>query len=382
MLELLFLLLPIAAAYGWYMGKRSARINLQRSSDNQSKNYFEGLNFLLSDQPDKAVDRFIELLQVDSDTFDTHLSLGNLFRKRGEVDRSIRVHQNLIARPSLSLAQKDLAMMALAKDYMAAGLFDRAEEILLQLVKEPDHTEEAEQQLLSLYQATKEWSQAIKLVKSLKRAKRKQLAPQMAHFYCQLADESQTEQQKRDYWLLALKQDPSCGRAYLEQFRLACQQQQYEHALGLLQQLATQAPLWFIESLPQAQEPFVALNRGDEYPQLLQQLMASQQSATLTLALASTLPRQEAETMILSQLKRQPTMRGFHRLMQLHADGMVDEQSRDSLMLLGDLVEKQIRMRPKYRCVQCGFPGHSLHWHCPSCKSWGQIQRIQGLDGD
>ncbi|QIZ76607.1 lipopolysaccharide assembly protein LapB [Ferrimonas lipolytica] len=382
MLELLFLLLPIAAAYGWYMGKRSNRITQQRSSDNLTKNYFEGLNFLLSDQPDKAVDRFIELLQVDSHTFDTHLSLGNLFRKRGEVDRSIRLHQNLIARPSLSLEQKDMAMMELAKDYLAAGLFDRAEEILVQLIKEPDHSDEAEKQLLSVYQATKEWWKAINLVKRFKRANRKQLQPQLAHFYCQLADESKDDKERFGYWQQAIKLDQRCGRAYIAQFKAYCEQQQFDRAINVLSMITTHCPEWFAETLPQAIQPFQQQNLEPEYQQMLHSVLDKHQSATVTLALADTMPAEDAQAMILAQLKRQPTMKGFHHLMKLHADAMASDSSRDSLLLLSDLVEKQIRLRPKYRCLQCGFPGHSLHWHCPSCKSWGQIQRIQGLDGD
>ncbi len=127
MLELLFLLLPIAAAYGWYMGNRSASNKQQEQSHHMSRQYVTGLNLLLSDQSDKAVDVFIELLQVDSETIDTHLALGNLFRSRGEVDRAIRIHQNLIARPNLTIDQRNLALQQLAKDYMAAGFFDRAE---------------------------------------------------------------------------------------------------------------------------------------------------------------------------------------------------------------------------------------------------------------
>ncbi len=123
MLELLFLLLPIAAGYGWYMGNRNARHRRQEQSHHLSRQYVAGLNLLLSEQSDKAVDLFIELLQVDNETIDTHLALGNLFRSRGEVDRAIRIHQNLIARPNLTLDQRNLAMQQLAKDYMVAGFF-------------------------------------------------------------------------------------------------------------------------------------------------------------------------------------------------------------------------------------------------------------------
>lgn len=135
MLELLFLLLPIAAGYGWYMGNRSARQQRQKETNHLSRQYVAGLNLLLSDQSDKAVDHFIELLQVDSDTIDTHLALGNLFRRRGEVDRAIKIHQNLIARPNLTIDQRNIALQQLAKDYMVSGILDRAEKYLSSCLK-------------------------------------------------------------------------------------------------------------------------------------------------------------------------------------------------------------------------------------------------------
>ena len=151
MLGLLFLLLPVAAAYGWYMGQRSVRQNQQQQANHVSKQYVEGLNLLLSNQSDKAVDLFVELLQVDSETIDTHLALGNLFRQRGEVDRAIRIHQNLIAREGIDIDQKNLALHQLAKDYLAAGLFDRAEALLIELQEEPDYRQLALKQLLSIW---------------------------------------------------------------------------------------------------------------------------------------------------------------------------------------------------------------------------------------
>lgn len=167
MLELLFLLLPIAAAYGWYMGNRSASNNRQEQSNHMSRQYVAGLNMLLSDESDKAVDIFIELLQVDSETIDTHLALGNLFRSRGEVERAIKIHQNLIARPNLTIEQRNLSLQQLAKDYMVAGLFDRAEKIFGQLLDEPDYRKSALQQLLDIYQRTREWEKAIDMATQL-----------------------------------------------------------------------------------------------------------------------------------------------------------------------------------------------------------------------
>ncbi|HAD40004.1 MAG TPA: lipopolysaccharide assembly protein LapB, partial [Plesiomonas shigelloides] len=161
MLELLFLLLPIAAAYGWYMGRRSARQDEQQEVNRLSREYVAGVNFLLSNQQDKAVDLFLDMLKEDSGTVEAHLTLGNLFRSRGEVDRAIRIHQALVENATLTFDQRLLAMQQLGKDYLAAGLYDRAEDMFSQLVDEPDFRESALQQLLTIYQATREWAKAI-----------------------------------------------------------------------------------------------------------------------------------------------------------------------------------------------------------------------------
>ncbi|MBY5991643.1 lipopolysaccharide assembly protein LapB [Ferrimonas balearica] len=386
MLELLFLLLPIAAAYGWYMGRRSVRIRQQQSQQTLSKNYYEGLNFLLSDQPDKAVDLFIDLLQVDEETFDTHLSLGTLFRKRGEVDRSIRIHQNLIARPHLSLEQRDLAMMELGKDFLAAGLYDRAEEIFLQLVKDPDHSEESERQLLSIYQATKEWWKAIRVAKRFKRASRKALMPTVAHYYCELAATETDSQAQQKLLTTALKTDSQCARANIQLTRMALAEGKEAEAIGHFERLCRQDGGFAVELVDAMETAYRNLQRLDDYHEQLEQLLSKEGQVTVLLALAKLVEARSgvevAQQLILAQLKRQPTMRGFHRLMKMQLNLVDSDQAKDSLILLSDLVEKQVRLRPKYRCQSCGFPGHTLYWHCPSCKSWGQIKRIRGLDGE
>ncbi|MBY6016623.1 lipopolysaccharide assembly protein LapB [Ferrimonas balearica] len=386
MLELLFLLLPIAAAYGWYMGRRSVRIKQENSQRRLSQNYYEGLNFLLSDQPDKAVDLFIDMLQVDEETFDTHLSLGTLFRKRGEVDRSIRIHQNLIARPHISFEQRDLAMMELGKDYLAAGLYDRAEEIFLQLVKDPDHSEESERQLLSIYQATKEWWKAIRVAKRFKRASRKALMPTVAHYYCELAAQEQDSATVIKLLNTALKTDSDCARANVQLARLALSEERHDDAIAAFERLCRQGGGFAVEMVDAIEVAYQRRGQAERYHDQLEDLLAKEGQVSVLLALAHLVEQQQgtdaAQQLILSQLKRQPTMRGFHRLMRLQLAMVDSEQAKDSLVLLSDLVEKQIRLRPKYRCQNCGFPGHTLYWHCPSCKSWGQIKRIRGLDGE
>ena len=386
MLELLFLLLPIAAAYGWYMGRRSLRQKQNSAQKKLSRDYFTGLNFLLSNESDKAVDLFISMLDVDDETIDTHLSLGSLFRKRGEVDRSIRIHQNLIARPNLATEQRDMAMMELGKDYMAAGFYDRAEEIFLNLVSQDDHSEEAETQLISIYQITKEWQKAIDITKRLPRKRQQGLKPVIAHFYCQLAEEAGDEVGKLKGFQAALKQDSQCGRALLSLAKTYLDAGQLPQAKQMLNQLIDADAELFADALACARQLYQELNDIDGYRELLAHAIDNGAGASVVVALAQRMIEdgniKGAEDMVMEALYRHPTMRGFQHLMQMHIKQAEQGQARDSLAMLEKLVEQQIRFRPSYRCRECGFPAHTLYWHCPSCKSWGSIKRVRGLDGE
>lgn len=386
MLEILFLLLPIAAAYGWYMGRRSIRQNQHQQGKKLSRNYFTGLNFLLSNESDKAVDLFISMLDVDDETIDTHLSLGSLFRKRGEVDRSIRIHQNLIARPSLTTEQRDIAMMELGKDYMAAGFYDRAEEIFTNLVSQDEHSEEAETQLISIYQITKEWQNAIDTTKRLSRKRQQSLKPITAHFYCQLADDMGHTPERIKTLLQAVKLDSKCGRAWLTLAKIYLDSDQLQSCKQALQSLLEADVALFPDSLSVAKQVYRDSHDGEGYHELLMAAIEAQAGVSVVIALAEYKLSQgeldSAETLVLDNLYRHPTMKGFLHLMQAHIRQAEDGQAKQSLTLLEKLVEQQIKHRPSYRCHACGFPSHGLYWHCPSCKQWGSIKRIKGLDGE
>ncbi|MCL1045006.1 lipopolysaccharide assembly protein LapB [Shewanella sp. 1_MG-2023] len=386
MLEILFLLLPIAAGYGWYMGRRSIRQNQKQQSKKLSRDYFTGLNFLLSNESDKAVDLFITMLDVDDETIDTHLSLGSLFRKRGEVDRSIRIHQNLIARPSLTTEQRDIAMMELGKDYLAAGFYDRAEEIFLNLVSQDDHSEEAETQLISIYQVTKEWQNAINITKGLSRKRQQVLKSITAHFYCQLADESTDGAEKIKLLQQAIKLDDKCGRAWLTLAKIYLDSNQVNLCKKAILELKLADIELFSDAIGVAKQVYRDTNDAEGYQSLLQQALEAGAGASVIIALAKHMIEQgntkNAEKMVLDHLYRHPTMKGFQHLMQLHIKQAEDGQAKQSLSMLEKLVEQQIKFRPSYRCCSCGFPAHSLYWHCPSCKEWGSIKRVKGLDGE
>ncbi|NUY55580.1 lipopolysaccharide assembly protein LapB [Salinivibrio sp. MA351] len=389
MLELLFLLLPIAAGYGWYMGNRNARHRRQEQSHHLSRQYVAGLNLLLSEQSDKAVDLFIELLQVDNETIDTHLALGNLFRSRGEVDRAIRIHQNLIARPNLTLDQRNLAMQQLAKDYMVAGFFDRAEKIFAELVDEPDYREFALQQLLAISQQTREWEQAIDTAAKLVKMGKHKLRKDIAHFHCELAMQQLAEgdeHKARQLLRRALSYDKSCVRASLKLARLDIQHEDYKGALKQLENILEQDADFVSEALPLLAESYRALGREMQLVRFLKECIEKNAGVSAELMLSEVIGSNEniamAQSFLTRQLTRNPTMRGFYKLMEYHVEQAEEGRAKASLNTLKGLVAEQMKVKPHYRCRKCGFSTHALYWQCPSCKSWGAIKPIRGLDGE
>ena len=186
-IALLWLLLPLAALSGWWAAWRSMKAAASEGQKRIHPEYFKGLNFVLNEQPDKAIEVFIRMLEVDSETVETHLALGNLFRRRGEVDRAIRIHQNLIARPTLDREQRAMALLELGMDYMRSGLLDRAEGLFKELVETGSHSIQAYSELLEIYQQEKEWDNAISIARKLELVSGKSLGPVIAQFYCEKA---------------------------------------------------------------------------------------------------------------------------------------------------------------------------------------------------
>lgn len=385
MLELLFLLLPVAVAYGWYMGRRSFRLDQEKASNRRSRGYAAGINFLLSDQPDKAVDLFIELLQVDPDTLDTHIALGNIFRQRGEVDRAIRIHQNLVTRSLESSENQNLAMLELARDFFAAGLFDRAESVLVKLIDDEDLSDDARGMLIQIYEQFSEWEKAILHAEKMKNDTYRIAC---AHYYCQLGEEALLSQNftgAEKCFKKAVKHDDLCIRARLLLSEGYIQQQNYASAIKQLRDIPSVSPAFSLEALR------LLLQMRDFLPseqliQMLQMWTEVSDSSELSLAVADSIEHSqnlsEAEAFILKRIQRNPTMKSFNRLMSYHLRQIHDPKALESISLLQSLVEKQLAIKPLYRCTKCGFSGKIIFWHCPSCRQWGTITPIQGLDGD
>ncbi|KHN92270.1 lipopolysaccharide assembly protein LapB [Pectobacterium actinidiae] len=388
MLELLFLLLPVAAAYGWYMGRRSAQQDKEQESNRLSREYVTGVNFLLSNQQDKAVELFLDMLKDDSNTFEAHLTLGNLFRSRGEVDRAIRIHQALTESASLTFEQRLLAVQQLGRDYMAAGLYDRAEESFNQLVDEEDFRRSALQQLLQIHQATSDWQTAIDVAEKLVKMGKDPLRVDIAHFYCELALLAMGSDDL-DKALTFLKKgaaaDSQCARASIMMGRIYMAQQDYSRAVEALRQVLDQDKELVSETLPMLQECYQHLDKPLDWANFLKRCVEENTGATAELMLADILEREEgaevAQAYINRQLQRHPTMRVFHRLMDFHLHEAEDGRTKENLQGLRDMVGEQIRTKPRYSCRKCGFTSQSLYWQCPSCRTWASVKPIRGLDG-
>ncbi|MDT9587517.1 MAG: lipopolysaccharide assembly protein LapB [Candidatus Arsenophonus melophagi] len=388
MLELLLLLLPIAAAYGWYMGLRSAQHDNKKTTDRLPRYHEAGVNFLLSNQQDKAIDLSLDTLKEDSAEFEAHFTLGNLCRSRGEVERAIHIHQSLFESSSLSCNQKLLAAQQLGQDYLAAGVYDRARNIFLQLVDEQDFRFSALQSLLTIYQATSDWHKAINVSKQLVRIGNPQLKEEIAHFYCELAL-LELSANHLDNALLFLNKayqaNKNGARVSIMKGRIYIIRGEYEKAIAVLKQVFNQDRDLVSDTLTMLYECYYQLASWHDWEDYIQQCVAGDCGATAQLYLADIIEKRKgtdkAQMFIKQQLEHHPTMRLFYKLIDYHLTDAEEGRAKESLELLQNMVGEQIRSKPDYCCRKCGFTTHSLYWYCPSCRSWGTIKTIKGLHG-
>ncbi|TCP91205.1 lipopolysaccharide biosynthesis regulator YciM [Cricetibacter osteomyelitidis] len=393
MLELLFLLLPIAVAYGWYMGHRSAKKDQEDISNKLSRDYVTGVNFLLSNQQEKAVDLFLDILQkqeneneIHTDSqFEAELTLGNLFRSRGEVDRALRIHQALDRSPHYSFEQKLLAKQQLAKDFMSVGFYDRAETLYITLVDEPEFAEGALQQLAIIYQKTKEWKKAINVTEKLAKIKPKENNVELAHYYCEYAQTltSQDKENPLQFLQQALKVSNSCARASLLLGKHYIEQQDYRSAVKFLENILQQNPAYVGESLEDLKYCYHQLEQLDDFEVFLIRASQQEDNSQVELALADFIEEKDgraaAQAKLYQQLNKNPTMFVFHRFIQYQIDEAESGRAKDSLILLHKMVGERIKQRFDYRCTACGYQTHKLTWCCPSCRRWETVKPTQGI---
>lgn len=393
MLELLFLLLPIAAAYGWYMGNRSAKRDQEDMSNKLSRDYVTGVNLLLSNQPDKAVDLFLDMLQKQeteneierSSQFEAELTLGNLYRSRGEVDKALRIHQALERSPNYSFEQKLLAKQQLAKDFMAVGFYDRAESLYITLIDEPDFAETALQQLAVIYQKTKEWKKAINVAEKAAKLSPQENHVELAHYYCEYARTLNKENNAQRQAMLkqALHVSPTCVRASLLLAEYFITELDYQSAVKYLENVLTQNVAFISEILLPLKYCYEELGQLDDFELFLIKASSSNNSS-VDLALVDLLAEKDgisaAQGKLYQQIKQNPSTFLFHRFIQYQIDNAEQGKARESLVLLHQMVGERIKQGFDYRCRKCGYQTHKLIWNCPSCRQWESITPIRDID--
>jgi len=378
-MEWLAFLLPLAALSGWLSARRYYKNNPKYSSHQLNPEYFKGLNFLLNEQPDKAIDVFINLLEVNSETVETHLALANLFRKRGEADRAIRIHQNLIARPSLTRSQRDQALIELGFDYMHAGVLDRAEQIFLELINKPSAPIPALEQLLRIYQQEKEWEQAIEMAKQILPQQENKLGAMIAQFYCELIEQQLDTVKSSPSPLIKLahKYDKNCVRASLLEARNHIHNSRFQKALKCLHRIERQNPLYIAEALELLQNCYQQLNNLADFENWLHTILERHPNMTrarlmLTGIIQQKKGRQAAQNYLHHQLQSHPSVEGLHTLVSLG-----DHSNPTLIPLIKDITHNLVTSSIQYSCNNCGFSGMSMHWQCPSCKQWSTIRPIE-----
>lgn len=376
MIAWLFFLLPIAALSGWLLARKHYKNNTRLQAEVVSPDYFQGLNYLLNEQPDKAIEVFVRLLEVNSETVETHLALANLFRRRGEIDRAIRIHQNLIARPNLPTKQRTQALVELGLDYMNAGVLDRAEQLFLDLINKPSPPTEAFKQLLRIYQQEKAWQKAIEMAKKVQGQSHENMGALIAQFYCELA-EQQFETSSTDATALlklAHSHDQNCVRAGLLEAKLYMQAGDFRKASKSLLRIEKQDHRYLQEALPMLLDCYLQMNNLDSFKDWLDKLLIEYPNMTsarlmLTHVIQLQQGTQAAQDYLYPQLREHPSVEGLHRLISL------GEQSNPMLVpLIKGITDTLVRRGNRYTCMSCGFAGKSMYWQCPGCKQWGSVQ--------
>lgn len=385
MYELMWLLLPVAAASGWLLAKRDAK-RVAATTPSLSRDYFTGLNYLLNEQPDKAIECFVRMLEVDSDTVEIHLALGNLFRQRGEVDRAIRIHQNLIARSTLSTTQRAQALLELTQDYTRAGLLDRAESLCQELIEMKEHTGRALALLSDIYQQEKEWERAIDVTRRLQAETDQPMDKVIAQFYCEQAEQAR-EKGDSDAALMLLKRaltaDADCVRASMLQGEIAVAAADCKGAIRAFQNIERQDPAYLSEVIPALVNCYRTRGDNKELFEYLEGVWTRHGGITVLLAMTDLLEQQrgyvEALRFLAQQLCRRTSLRGVVRMIDMKQPA---DAADEKLAIARHSIETLLDEKPKYQCVRCGFAGKSLHWRCPGCKCWNTVKPIAGIEGE
>ena len=395
MQDLTWLLLPVAVLGGWSAAIWMRNRQTVAPATALSRDYLSGLNFLLHEEPDKAIDVFTRLLEQTAVTPDTHLvladqllKLGIEFRKRGETDRAIRLHQELVGRESIDAAQRTGALLELGQDFQRSGMLDRAEQLFLELAGNKAYEQRVLPLLLEIYQQERDWDKAIRIAGKTGDAGDVSANSIIAHYCCEMAETERANgntRGAREYLQQAFLQDRECARASILLGDMEREAGNFKAALVCYRQVESQD----IERLPQVLDPMVdchaRLGTNDRLIDYLRDILTHYEGISPVLVLTDLLAREHGETeaavFLREQLARRISVRGLARLVETGSfpDAVED---RELVSLVTQLVDRLQQDRPAYTCRECGFSGKTLHWQCPACRRWDTVRPVHGIEGD
>ncbi|MBL8267579.1 lipopolysaccharide assembly protein LapB [Steroidobacter sp.] len=385
---LLIVALFVAAAAGWLFGRYwppyrpGSRAAGEPDQNKLSEEYFRGLRFLLDEEPDKALEVFLRMVDVDNDTVETHFTLGNLYRRRGEVERAIRVHENIMARPSLSDEHRLHAMFALGEDFFRAGLFDRAERLFLQLADGGGRHVPALRYLLRIYEQQRDWEQAIAAHRRLVAVASPEHPTAIAHYHCELAEQLRAAGDfdgAREQLHLAREAQRNFPRGALIRADIALDMNQPELAALLCQRAVELHPKLLTLALPRVMRAMRGTDAG-EIERRFRAWMRPDPVARAELAYSAVVAGLEQEAFVSEclpdLLREDPTLGEIINATSGDPSQLTAEQRTALATALGRI----LRRTQRYRCVDCGFASASHFWQCPGCRSWDAFAPVALLD--
>jgi len=368
----LFLLL---AAAGWALGRFGERDEDEDAPPPLNIDYLKGLNFLLNEQTDQALEHFLKMVRVDDKTIETHFALGSLFRRRGEVDRAIRIHQNIIARPDLAAEQRDQALYSLAKDYLKAGLLDRAENLFVRLSQGSRYQVEALEQLCRIYEQEHEWQRAIESGQKLEVLSGKSLALQIAHYYCELAEQAASNKDfnaARAFVKKAQSGRPRTQRGALTRARIARDTDDSKTALRLYHRILDENTYLITEALPALVDVYSREGSTDQLDKTLRSILDSNPAMKTGVAYTAIVNDiggiDVIDECVEEYMLSEPTLTEFIDLQIVNSANGEDRQT--ALNKVRAALSKLASTIPRYQCKECGFSSQRLLWQCPSCRDW------------
>ena len=370
----MLLVFPLFFGMGWWAARLDIK-NLLSESTALPESYFQGLNFLLNEQQDKAIEAFIEVVKIDPHTVELHFALGSLFRRRGEVDRALRMHHNLVDRADLDDDKRQQAIFELAQDYLKAGILDRAESLFGEL-KNTSYATPALEFLLELFQKEHDWLKAISVAEQLSVVSGQSGSKQIAFFYCELAQEEMTDGNlvaARANLRQALKECATSVRATIMLGDMASEAGNVEEAVGLWQGVEAQDAQYLPLVAERLLTAYRSLEREAEGILLLRGYLVKYHSIDLLNVVFDGILKFEgsasAYQLVRDEMERNPTLLGLDKLLEARLLDVTMDRRAD-IELVKNLVHNRTRNLAMYHCSHCGFKARKFYWHCPACQAW------------